>query len=206
MGVLGLRQSVLAADGSPLAYPARHGRRDDRARPDGRRPRDAAADDRDVHEVRALRRRAARSTTTAAAGFGGMLTFIDAAPAALGRRHGRAGHERRRPRPRDGRSDRLRHRRGHGRLRRRRRRVLHRHHRAERHRHGDGGRPRPIRPPSPATHSPLASGSHTVYVHGQDGAGELGRRQLRDLRHRLDTTGPATSALVAQPEPLERAP
>ncbi len=45
----------------------------------------------------------------------------------------------------------------------------------------------------------LSSGSHAVYVHGQDSAGNWGA--FSSTNFTIDTTGPATSALVLNPNP-----
>jgi hypothetical protein len=49
------------------------------------------------------------------------------------------------------------------------------------------------------TITPALSGSHTVYVHGQDAAGNWGPFQSATIG--VDTTGPATSALALSPNP-----
>ena len=87
---------------------------------------------------------------------------------------------------------------------RHRRRVLHRHRRRERDRHRhdrrvrDPDRRRHGDDPAP-TLAGLSSGSHTVYVRGQDALGNWGA--LGSTTFAIDTTGPTTSALTLNPNP-----
>ncbi len=97
IGVLGLHQRVLAADGSQLPYPRTMVAETDRPRPVGRRPGHDAGNDGGLHEVRPLRRRPGPQQQHAASGIGGMLAFIDASGSAPAHGHRRAGHERRSP-------------------------------------------------------------------------------------------------------------
>ncbi len=52
---------------------------------------------------------------------------------------------------------------------------------------------------APATLAALTSGSHTAYVRGQDGAGNWGA--FASVTFSIDTAGPTTSALVLNPNP-----
>jgi len=52
---------------------------------------------------------------------------------------------------------------------------------------------------STASLASLASGNHTIYVHGQDSAGNWG--SFNHITLNLDKTGPATSALSLSPNP-----
>ena len=98
IGVLGLHQRVLAADGSELPYPRTHGRRDHRARAVGRRPGLAAGDHGGLHPVPDLRRRPGAQQQHRRSGIGGMLAMLDSSRHRR-RRHRRPGHQRRHPDP-----------------------------------------------------------------------------------------------------------